>query len=82
MCANYHLQLSKKKNLNNSQVFHFVFELPDLVDPGHDGKNGGVGDECGFNSSHSQVVCQLLSLVGRGRLGHYHSKLALTGSSL
>lgn len=47
-------------------VFHFVFELPDLVDPGHDGKDGGVGDERGFNSSHSQVACQLLSLVGRG----------------
>ena len=56
--------------------------LSHLVDPGHDGKDGGVGDECGFNSSRSQVVCKLLSLVGRSRLGHYYSKLAFTGSSL
>ena len=38
---------------------------PHLVHPGHDGEDGGVGDESGLDALQSQAAGQLLALVGR-----------------
>lgn len=51
----------------------------DLVDAGHEGKDGGVRDQEGLDASRSQCLAEPMAAICGGALGDDHLKLALLG---